>query len=166
MPGEIGGFFFKYLIGSLLDETVEYIFPEEKKKIKEMKDDEWYDWDEFQSIAGKIGNELGVLTMKAVGKRIISQSKDLFFEQGFDSISKLLESYPQMFNMNIRDVPEAQQVKLVSFEPNRVVYNYPKGQPQALIEGYFSGFFSIYNLIMEDIFFEDKGEYYVVTVQW
>ena len=166
MAGDIKGLFFKYLIGSMLEDTAEYFFASTKQKIQGMTDDQWYSWDEFQQVAKEIGDKLGDVTTKGVGKRVIKQSKDVFIAQGYDSLEKLLRGYPEMFNANIQNVPVSQQVALLHYEQGKVEYNYPRGQPRALIEGYFTGFFLIYGTFFTSIDFANKGDYDHVTIRW
>lgn len=164
---ELQGIFFKNVIGGMLFATS--IFPEFKSRVEEMDDEAWYDWDEFCSMARRIGDRLSPKVMRTLGRKVVLGAKDHFAVQGLDSTGNILRQLDTLFRTNIRGAPDWQRFKTESFEVGRAVCVSTVPQPIALIEGYLQGYVTMYghaviSLHTEQI--EKAPPTHRITISW
>jgi hypothetical protein len=137
MPGKLTGFYFKQVVGELL--TPQVLIPEYKRKIDAMRDNEWYDWDEYVNIVNVLAYSLDPAVVCDLGKGIVTQAKELFISQGFDSPDVVLKDWYALFMANVKGAPERDGPHTTFYEPGHVVVEANTAQPQPLIEGYLRG---------------------------
>jgi hypothetical protein len=163
---KLRGVFLKTVIGSLMSGSI--LFPEYKKMLDCMVDDEWYSWDLYTQMLQDLSKKLAPVVVMNVGISVILAGRDIFMkEQGFDTIDKLLKGYPDMFDQTIVGLPDNERIKIEKYEPGHIVLLYTVRQPKAFNEGVIKGFFKIYNKTMKSFQIEqfDK-DYYKVEIQW
>jgi len=146
---ELQGIFFKNVIGGMLFATS--IFPEFKKRVEEMDDEAWYDWDEFCYMARRIGERLSPKVMRTLGRKVVHGAKDHFAAQGLDSTENILKQLDTLFMANIRGAPDWQRFKTESFEEAQAVCVSTVPQPIALIEGYLQGYVTMYGHVVTSL---------------
>jgi len=163
---KLKGVFLKTVIGSLMSGNI--LFPEYKKMIDDMKDDDWYSWDLYTQMLQDLSAKLASVVVTNVGINVILAGKEIFVkEQGFDTIDKLLKGYPDMFDQTIVGLPAHEKIKLIKYEQGHVVMHYTVRQPKAFNEGVIKGFFKIYNKTMKSFKIEQVNkDYYEVEVTW
>ena len=164
MPGKLYGQFFKFVVNSML--TASTTFPEYKKRIDEMKDTEWYDWDEYCKIVQDITNKLGENVIKNVGQKIISQSKPVFVQQGFHTPESILKDYASFFNASVKDTPPLDSPRTIEFAPGSVKIEAGDVQPRALIEGYLRGIIKMYGKRITKLDSETVGKIHKFDLEW
>lgn len=143
MTGQLLGVFVKNVINSLL--AGQLLFPEFKARVDEMEDNQWYDWDEYVEMVQTIQTKLAPVVMTKIGTEIIYSGKQQFYDLGYNTIDDILQNYTTFFAQVVKDLPDEQNAKLVSFEPGHCVMTYGKDQPQALLEGIIKGLFKSYD---------------------
>jgi len=163
---KLKGVFLKTVIGSLMAGNI--LFPEYKKMVDEMKDDEWYSWDLYTKMLQDFSKKLAPQVVVNVGMKVILAGKDVFIkEQGFDTIDKLLKGYPNMFDQTIVGLPNNERIKLIKNEPGHVIMHYTVRQPKAFNEGVIKGFFKLYNKTMKSFNIKEfNADYYEIEVTW
>ncbi len=163
---KLKGVFLKTVIGSLM--TGNILFPEYKKMVDDMKDDEWYSWDLYTKMLQDFSKKLSPVVVTKVGMKVILSGEDIFIkEQGFDTIEKLLKGYPAMFDQTIVGLPNNERIKLIKYEPGHVIMHYTVRQPKAFNEGVIKGFFKLYNKNIKTFkITEANADYYEVEVTW
>jgi hypothetical protein len=163
---KLKGIFFKTVVGSLMSGNI--IFPEYKKVINSMKDDEWYSWDLYTQMLQDLSKKLDPVVVTNVGINVVLARRDIFVkEQGLDTIEKLLQCYPGMFDQTIVGLPNHERIKLIKYEPGHIIMHYTVRQPKTLNEGIIKGFFKLYDKTIQS-FRIDKvtKDYYEVEVTW
>lgn len=163
---KLKGVFFKTVIGSIMSGNI--LFPEYKKMIDEMNNDEWYSWDLYTQMLQDLSNKLAPVVVSNVGINVILAGKDIFVkEQGFNTIDKLLRGYSDMFDQTIVGLPDHERIKLIRYEPGHVIMHYTVRQPMAFNEGVIKGFFKLYKKTMKTFKIEQiNNDYYEVEVTW
>jgi hypothetical protein len=143
MAGKLSGFYFKQVINALMNPNI--TIRKHAKHIENMRDDEWYDWSEYVEIVSEIAQKLSPRVLENIGRDIVAQSKPLFEQQGFDSPDKILEDYYALFSANIKDAPEADEVRTVQYEPGHVIIEAGLAQPAPLVKGYLRGIVEMFD---------------------
>jgi hypothetical protein len=163
---KLKGVFLKTVIGSLMSGN--FLFPEYKKVLDGMHDDEWYSWDLYTQMLQDISKKLAPAVVANVGINVILAGKDIFIkEQGFDTIDKLLKGYPDMFNKTIVGLPDHEKIKLIEYNPGHVIMHYTTRQPKAFNEGVIKGFFKLYKKTLKSFKIEQiNKDYYEVEISW
>jgi hypothetical protein len=163
---KLKGVFLKTVVGSLMSGDI--LFPEYKKMIDEMSDQNWYSWDLYTQMLQDLSQKLPPVVVTNVGINVILAGRDIFVkEQGFNTIDKLLKGYPDMFDLTIVGLPDHERIKLLKYEQGHVVMHYTVRQPKAFNEGVIMGFFKIYNKTMKTFHIEQVNkDYYEVEVTW
>jgi hypothetical protein len=163
---KLKGVFLKTVICSLMKGNI--LFPEFKKMIDDMRDDEWYSWDLYTQMLQDLTKKLDSVTVTNIGIKLILSEPDIFVnKQGFDTIENLLKGYPDMFNQTIVGLPNYERIKLIKYEPGHVVMHYTVRQPKAFNEGIIKGFFKLYNKTIKSFKIEQVNKnYYEVEVIW
>ncbi|HZG84197.1 putative bifunctional diguanylate cyclase/phosphodiesterase [Paenibacillus sp.] len=166
-PGaRLKGVFLKNVIGSLL--TGKAMFPEYKKLIEEVDPEAYYSWDLYTKMLHDVADKLSPQVVRDVGIRVILSGRDVFMkEQGYDTLEKLLEDYPNMFDRTIVGAPEHERIKYLKYEPGHFVMLYTKRQPKAFNEGVIRGYFKMYDRQIRSLHIEDYDEHYhKIEVTW
>ena len=122
-----------------------------------MKDDEWYEWDDYCDMLQAIVKKLGPEVTKSIGKKIVMQSKEVFVSQGFDSPDTILKDYNALFAANVRGAPASDPPRTKSFSPGHVVIEAGKVQPKEVIQGYLDGIVKMYGNRVTSLTAEDAG---------
>lgn len=168
MPSQLKGFYFKRVIGGLLG--TEILFPALTKRLAEMSDDEWYDWEEFKGVLKEVAARLSPATMAAVGWRIITQAAPVFKQQGFDSPESILRDFLVLIHANVRDAPLDEVPRTVFFEPGHVVIEAGPAQPMALVKGELQAIVQIYGKVVLSLEANEiqgeKGPIYRFEMRW
>jgi len=160
------GVFLKNVIGSLL--TGKAMFPEYKKLLEEIVDNAYYSWDLYTKMLHDVADKLSPQVVRDVGMRVILSGRDVFMkEQGYDTLEKLLQDYPRMFDQTIVGAPEHERIKYLKYEPGHFIMLYTKRQPKAFNEGVIRGYFKMYDRHIRTLHIEDYDEhYYKIEVTW
>lgn len=168
MSGKLIGFYFKQVIGGLL--TAEVLFPKYKEKVDAMRDDEWYEWDEYIEMVNELANKLQPVVVQNVGKQIVMQAKDLFVQQGFDSPDAILKDWNALFQANVKDAPARDAPRTTFYEPRQVVIEAGTAQPMPLIEGYLRGVVEMFGHYVASFRSEqidsDQGPLFRFEMKW
>lgn len=143
MAGKLSGFYFKQVINALMNPNI--TLRKYAQHIENMQDAEWYDWDEYIEIVNEIAKKLSTLVLENIGRDIVTQSKPLFEQQGFDSPDKILEDYYALFAANIKGAPVEDEVRTVQYEPGHVIIEAGLAQPAALVKGYLRGIVEMFD---------------------
>lgn len=164
---ELQGIFFKNVIGGMLFATS--LFPEFSRRVQEMNDESWYDWDEFCDMSRRIGERLSPKVLHTLGRKVVHGAKDHFAAQGLNSTENILRQLDTLFMANIRNAPDWQHFRTESYEPGRAVCVSTVPQPVPLIEGYLAGYATMYghkvtSLSTERI--EDRPVTHRITITW
>lgn len=142
MSGKLKGFNFKYVVNSML--ASELLFPEYKKKVDDMSDEEWYPWDDYTTIVSTIAEKLGPTVTRAVGVKIVEQGKEDFMKHGFDTSGSILSNFYELASAYLKNVPPVDFVHTRSYEPGKAVMEAGMVLPGKLIEGYLTGIVRMY----------------------
>ena len=165
---ELQGLFYKNIIGGMLSATL--VFPEYKKLVDGMKDEEWYDWDKFCTMTREVGEKVTPQVMVTLGKKVASGAKELFASQGLDSTEKILKNLNTLFLGAVRNAPKWQRFDTESYENGKAVCITTVPQPISLIEGYLRGYVSMYGSYVKNVVIEEvKGQKYTtykLTITW
>ncbi|KZL88995.1 hypothetical protein [Clostridium magnum] len=163
---KLKGVFMKSTINSLLSGKT--LFPEYKKIVDEMKDDDWYSWDLYTKMLNDISGKLSPIVVKKVGKSIILAGKNVFInEQGYDSLEKLLKAYPQMHEKTIVGLHENEKLKLIKYEEGHMILHHTTRQPKDFNEGVILGYFEMFNKRVRTFSIKQINEhYYEIDVTW
>ncbi|MFW2387648.1 MAG: hypothetical protein ACN4G0_04895 [Polyangiales bacterium] len=139
---ELQGIFFKNVIGGMLFATS--LFPEFSRRVQEMNDESWYDWDEFCYMSNRIGERLSPKVLHTLGRKVVHGAKDHFAAQGLNSTENILRQLDTLFMANIRNAPDWQHFRTESYAPGCAVCVSTVPQPLHLIEGYLAGYVTMY----------------------
>ncbi|WP_147450991.1 hypothetical protein [Corallococcus llansteffanensis] len=140
MAGQLLGAYFKAVIGSMLGASTALLFPQQRKRIDAMRDDVWYEWDEYVKVVGEFHAKLGDQTLAAIGQTSALQTLPLSKAAGFDSLEKIFGNFEALTRDVVRDVPAAELIRTISFTRDRVVLECDTRVPPALLTGVFRGF--------------------------
>lgn len=140
MAGQLLGAYFKAVIGSMLGASTTLLFPQQSKRINAMRDDAWYEWDEYVTMAGELHAKLGDLTLSAIGQSSVLQTLPLNKAAGFDTLEKLFGNFDALTRNVVRDVPAAESIRTIRFTRDQVVLESDTRLPPALLTGMFRGF--------------------------
>ena len=140
MAGQLLGAYFKAVIGSMLGATTALLFPQQRKRIDAMRDDTWYDWDEYVKMAAELHAKLGDPTLIAIGQTSVLQTLPLNKAAGFDTLEKVFGNFDALTRDVVRDVPAAESIRTLSFTRDKVVLESDTRLPPALLTGVFRGF--------------------------
>lgn len=149
MAGKLAGFYFKAVIGSLIGASI--LYPEEKRRVEQMIDDEWYDWDEYVRMVSSMATKLKPSVVTHVGSQIVTKAKDIFVSQGFTSADQILERYENIFNANIKGAPPQDLVRTIRFAPGVATIEAGVAQSAPLVEGYLRGIVTMYGGFVESV---------------
>lgn len=143
MPGKLSGFYFKQVVNALLNPNM--TLRKYAKHIENMRDDGWYDWDEYVEIVNEIAQKLSPKVLENVGRDVVTRAKPLFVQQGFDTPDKILENYYALFSTNIKGAPAQDEVRTVQYEAGHAIIEAGLVQPAALVKGYLRGIVEMFD---------------------
>ncbi|GAK59273.1 hypothetical protein U27_06250 [Candidatus Vecturithrix granuli] len=159
MAGKLSGFYFKQVVNALMNPNI--TLRKYAKHIENMRDDGWYDWDEYIEIVNEIAQKLSPRVLENIGRDLVTQSKPLFVQQGFDTPDKILEDYYALFSANIKGAPAKDEVHTVSYEAGHAIIEAGLAQPTALVKGYLRGIVEMFDQQIQSFTCEevknDKG---------
>lgn len=140
MAGQLLGAYFKAVIGSMLGASTTLLFPQQRKRIDSMRDDAWYEWDEYVAMAAEFHAKLGDLTLGAIGQSSALKTLPLSQAAGFDTLEKVFGNFDALTREVVRALPPAESIRTVLFTRDQVVLESDTRLPPALLTGVFRGF--------------------------
>jgi|GEM_PF-3225720 len=166
IQARLKGIFLKIVISSII--ASEAKFPEYNRMIEEMEDDAWYSWDLYTQMLQDIERKSSHKTIRKLGEKIIDDGASFFVDElGFDSLEKLLQNYPELFDRTIVHLPDHERVRLISYSPGLVVIQYTTRQPDAFNEGVLRGFFKLFQTDIRSFRREKvNAHYYQYEIEW
>ncbi|NMO16914.1 hypothetical protein HPC49_19615 [Pyxidicoccus fallax] len=157
MAGQILGIHFKATIGSMLGTTTTLLFPQHRKRIDEMRDDVWYEWDEYVRMAGDFHAKLGDGTISAIGQSLGLNTVSLLTSAGFETLEKLFGDCNAMSRHTVRGLPDAESIRTVRLSRDSVVLESDTRLPPPLLAGLFRGFLLSFGKVVTSEKVERKG---------
>lgn len=168
MAGKIQGMYFKAVLGPLLGAGL--LMPEQKRRVDEMQERDWYDWDEYKALLAEVSSKLSPYAVTSIGFDLMVKSKDSFLEQGFDSAEKILSDWGAFFRQNVIGAPADDAPRTAQFTPGHVVIESGPAQPKAIVEGYIRGALHLFGKVPLEVKVDDvadgRGGAYRLEVQW
>lgn len=164
MPGQLQGIFFKSVINSLL--TGQILFPDIKERVDAMDPQIWYPWDDYKRMVNAIAERMPPLVVENIGMELITQSKEVFFAQGFTTPAAIFRDYRKVFDLNVRGAPLDEGAWTESFSSGHAVICQGAVQPKPLIHGYFRGFIQMMRCSVVAIETEERGGSYRTSLRW
>lgn len=107
--------------------------------------DGWYDWNLFITSTHAIAARLPSETLIEIGKRIVTNAKKLFKEQGFHSLETVMCDWSAVFRANTRDVPDIEWIRTATYEIGHVTIEFSDAHIPELVEGYMRGFVELFD---------------------
>jgi hypothetical protein len=139
MAGQILGVFFKSIIGTMLTSTTAMLFPEHRKRIAEMRDEQWYEWDEYVQVMRDLHARLSDSSLRTVAQASIVKTLPLHKAAGFDSLERVFSDFDALSKSVVRDLPPEESIRTVSFTPDSAVLEVDTRLPIPLLSGFFQG---------------------------
>ena len=169
MAGRLIGAFFKSVVNAML--MADILVPEVKARVSQMKDDEWYPWDEYTQMVNLLASKLSPMTLRKCGINLMRASEAFYRSQGFQKMDHQMARFDEGFKASVVDAPPEDGVEVVEFRPGYATLRFGKIQPAALIEGYIRGSALIYGATITRLHHEvrrddDGHESHFFETEW
>jgi hypothetical protein len=139
MAGQILGIYFKSIIGSMLASITASLFPEHRERIAQMKDDQYYPWDEYVRMMQDLHAKLSDSSLRAVAQASIVKLSPLHHAAGFNTLERVFGDFDTFSHDVISGLPPEESIRTVSFTPNSVVLEVDTRLPIPVLSGFFQG---------------------------
>ncbi|MBJ6763419.1 hypothetical protein JGU66_21850 [Myxococcaceae bacterium JPH2] len=138
MAGQIQGAYFKAIIGSMT--AASHRFPQQQQFVNSMRDEAWYDWEDYVRMTSELQTALGDKGMEALAQKSVMRSLPLFRARGIDSVEKVFGGYDALSRDAVRDLPAGESMRTVAFTTTSAELETESRLPSALLLGTFRGF--------------------------
>jgi hypothetical protein len=166
MAGQILGVYFKSILGSMLASTSAELFPEHTRRVAEMRDEQWYEWDEYVRVMLDLHARLSDSSLRVLAQASMVKTLPLLKTAGFDTLERVFSDFDGPSRDVVRGVPAEESIRTVSFTEDSAVLESNTRLPIPLLSGFFRGILLGFGRVLLSEEVKKHGPTLRFTLKW